>query len=45
MLSRKHRVDGDSIVAMMSKRRFTVYKQYTQISRHSSYPDMEFKIY
>ena len=27
------------------KRRFSIYKQYTKISRHSSYPDMDFKTY
>ena len=46
MFSRRHRVDGDLIVNHDVKNVvFPVYKQYTKISRHSSYPDMDFKTY
>ena len=45
MLPIRLREDGDLIIALASKSRFPVYKQYAQVSRRNIYPDMDFKIY
>ena len=45
MVSWWHGVDGGLIVVMTSKLRFTVYKQFNQLNRHSSNPDMDVKTY